>query len=326
MPGALAAAAGIGLADASQTVPSYPALAHRLGVQEDPLRRLARFLISIGLLEPALPDGVALSAVGHVLRSDDPRGVHWRAMNVHLSHAVLALEHSIRTGEPAYDEVFGEGLWDRLAHHAEDRHAFDQFMARLAANLNVPAVLAWDWSASRRVVDVGGGVGVVLQAVLRAHPHLEGTLVDGPMSIAGAERQMAAAGLADRVELRARDMFGDELPPADTYVLSRVLHDFDDEPASRLLRSIRRSIEPGGHVLIVDGVVPDDPVTHPMLSSDLRMLAYQSGRERTWSQFDALLGGSGFELVDRLGPDVAGVPARGPTRLTVPRSGISAVR
>ena len=94
-------------------------------------------------------------------------------------------------------------------------------------------------------------------------------------------------------------MFTVELPAADTFLLSRVVHDFDDEPASVVLGSVRRSIDPGGQLLVVDGVVPDEPVPHPMLSSDLRMLAYQAGRERTWSQFEDLLAASGFELRER---------------------------
>ena len=282
---------------------AYPDLATRLGVAEDPLRRLARYLASIGLLEAAGDDVVGLTPVGHVLRSDDPWGVHWRALNVHLSQAMLALEHSIRTARPSYDEVFGEGVWSRLAHHEADRDAFDRFMATLAANLNVPAVLTWDWSASRHLVDVGGGVGVVLAAVLTRHQHLRGTLVDGERSTAAARGRLAEAGLTERAEVVAGDMFTVELPAADTYLLSRVLHDFDDEPASAVLGSIRRAIEPDGRLLVVDGVVPDEPGPHPMLSSDLRMLAYQSGRERTWAEFAALFAAAGFDLAERRGPN-----------------------
>jgi SAM-dependent methyltransferase len=211
---------------------------------------------------------------------------------------MLALGDAVRTGASAYVSVFGEPMWDRLDHEPADRAAFDALMEVLARQLSAPAALAFDWGLATEVVDLGGGTGVVLEAVLTEHPHLLGTVVEGPQPAARAAARFAAAGLADRATSVAGDLFTADLPAADAYVLARVVHNCGDEAACALLARTREALRPGGHLLVVDGVVPDPPVPHPMIGSDLRMLAYLGAKERTRAEHEALLAASGFALVD----------------------------
>jgi hypothetical protein len=290
-PMAIRVAATLRLADriAAGTRTSE-ALAAETDVDPDALRRVLDHLVSAGVLTHS--DGYGLAAIGEELR--DAEGIRaWLDLEGAIGRADLCfteLLHSVRTGEPAFDRRFGRPYWEDLSADSALSASFDALMgARLVADAPEVAV-AYPWATLGHVVDVGGGDGSLLIAILRAHPGLRGTVFDlaGPAS--RAEEAIAEAGLGDRAGAQAGSFF-DALPAgAGGYVLSGVLHDWDDEHAARILR---RCAETSGTTLVVDhfGAARNT-------EGDLRMLCYVQGRERTLDQLGVLAGTVGLRLGD----------------------------
>ena len=187
-------------------------------------------------------------------------------------------------------------LFEHLAANPEASDIFNRAMAGGAAGRAATA-LGYDWSAASVVADIGGGNGKLLTAVLDAHPHLQGVVFDLPHVVADARPLIDKAGLSDRCETAAGDFFTDALPRADVYILAQILHDWDDERAVAILRNCRRSIADDGRLLILEQVLPDgdEPSYGKLL--DMIMLLLLGGKERTRSEWAALLQEGGFELV-----------------------------
>ncbi|NYJ07588.1 methyltransferase [Petropleomorpha daqingensis] len=294
-PMAIRVAATLRLADSiaagTRTAADLAAAVH---VDPDALARLMGHLVTAGVLTRT-DGGFGLTAVGEQLRDDHPAGIRpWLDLEGAIGRADLCfveLLHTVRTGEPAYPRRFGRPYWDDLSADAGLFASFDALMGgRLAEDAPVVAT-AYPWGSLRSVVDVGGGDGTLLLAILREHPELRGTVVDlaGPAARAG--RAIAAAGLGERADAVAGSFF-DPLPAgAGGYLLSGVLHDWDDEPAGRILRRCAEAAGETGRVLVVDHV--GGPVD---TEGDLRMLAYVRGRERDLDQLASLAASAGLHL------------------------------
>ena len=157
-------------------------------------------------------------------------------------------------------------------------------------------VAAYDFSAFRTVVDVAGGGGTLLAAILRAHPDARGILLEQPHVLPAARQALDAAGVGARCELVAGDIFESVVPGGDAYVLKWILHDWDDERARRILERCRRALPAAGRLLVVETVLPpgDEPSSGKL--ADLAMLVWTGGRERTEAEYRALLAAAGFEL------------------------------
>jgi SAM-dependent methyltransferase len=159
-----------------------------------------------------------------------------------------------------------------------------------------------DYSGVRTVVDVGGGKGTLLAAILRAHVRLRGVLMEAPAVAAAAGPVLEAAGVADRCEVISGDFFAGVPDGADRYLLANVLHDWDDDRAVAILAECRKAMTKDGRVLIVERLIPDDPEQAlPTLLSDLNMLIVTGGKERTNAEYASLLTGAGLAL-DRVTP------------------------
>lgn len=273
------------------------ALAAKADADPGALGRLLDHLAMAGLLVEEGTGSYSLTTLGEQLRDDAPEGV--RGM-IDLEGAVgradlclIHLLHTVRTGEPAYQRQFGRPFWDDMSADAGLGASFDALMgARLTAD--IPAIVAgYPWDELGHVVDVGGGDASLLIALLRAHGELRGTVIDLPGPAVRAERAIAAAGLAHRAGAQAGSFF-DELPAgAGGYVLSGILHDWDDEHAARILRRCADAAGPTGRVLVVDHVAEG-----PHAAGDLRMLCFVSGRERSLGQLGELADSVGL----RVGP------------------------
>src|SRR3954469_25095665 len=283
-PMAIRVAATLRLADhiAAGTC-TAEALAAAVDADRDALARLLAHLVTAGVLAPAGADTYGLTDLGDELRDDDPAGVRpWLDLEGAIGRADLCfveLLHTVRTGEPAFPHRFGRPYWEDLSADPERAASFDALMgARLGAD--APAVAAaYPWGALGSVVDVGGGDGTLLLAVLRTHADLRGTVVDLAGPVARAQQAIASAGLGERADARAGSFF-DELPAgAGGYLLSGVLHDWDDEPALRILQRCADAAAETGRVLVVDHY--GDAQRTPDTEGDLRMLCYVRGRERT---------------------------------------------
>jgi 2,7-dihydroxy-5-methyl-1-naphthoate 7-O-methyltransferase len=276
------------------------ALAAATGTDRDALGRLLSHLVTAGVLTRADGGAFGLTAVGDQLRDDHPDGVRpWLDLEGAIGRADLCfvqMLHTIRTGEPAYPLQFGRPFWDDLAGDPALAASFDALMGgRLGADAPHIAA-AYPWAALGHVVDVGGGNGTLLIAILRAHGGLRGTVVDLAGPVAAAERAIAAAGLAGRARAQAASFF-DGLPAgAGGYLLSGVLHDWDDENATRILQRCADAAADTGRVLVVEDAVGGTGDGAPDTTGDMRMLCYVRGRDRTLEQLGELAERAGLRV------------------------------
>ncbi len=285
--------ADVGVADhlGEGAVPAE-ALAAACGADADALGRVLRLLAAQGIFE-ASSDGYRHTSSSLLLRSDHPMSMRAfaRLNGLRVFSATFAeLGHSVRTGSPAVELAAPSGLWPYLQDHPEEGALFEQAMTA-KAQADVVAVLdAYDFSPHRRIADVGGGHGHLIEAVLGEYDEVTGVLFELP-HVASEVRP------SPRLEVVAGDFFGDPLPRCDAYLLMNILHDWDDANASAILGAVAKSCEPGGTVLVIETVMPEGPEAHWAKTLDVLMLAVTGGRERTEAEYRRLLGDAGIELV-----------------------------
>jgi len=276
------------------------ALAAATDADRDALDRVLRHLAAAGVLSRAEAGTYNLTVLGEQLRDDGPEGL--RAF-IDLEGAIgradlcfAQLLHTVRTGEAAFPRQFGSSFWDDLAADSVRAASFDALMgARLAAEAPALAT-AYPWGALGHIVDVGGGNASLLIAILHAHGNLRGAVIDLPGPAARAKQAIASAGLAHRADAQEGSFF-DALPAgAGGYVLSSVLHDWDDENAVRILRRCADAASETGKVIVLEEWVEDDQGSTPNTEGDLRMLCYCRGRDRTLDQLGGLAKSADLEI------------------------------
>ena len=275
-------------------------LAADAGVQEDALYRVLRALASVGVFDEVAPRRFALTAAGTLLRSDVPGSMHpmalWISSPFHFK-VYGELIHSVRTGQPAAEKVTGVPVFEYFPKDPELSEIFNDAMTAFS-NAVIPAALkAYDFSGIELLVDVAGGHGAVLTAILREYPTIRGVLFDLEHVVAGAKGLIAEARVGDRCRVESGDFFKAVPAGGDAYVMKHIIHDWDDERATAILRNIRTAMgEKRGRVILLESVI--QPGNAPDFGKiiDLEMLAMPGGRERTAEEFRALLAGAGFEL------------------------------
>jgi len=286
----------LGLADRiGDGVRSVEVLAEATGTDPGALGRLLRALASLDVFVEA-DGGYGQSPASQFLRADHPQsmlglvrfagaGYHWATWG--------GLEHSVRTGAPSFDHLFGCNSFDYFKAHPGEGRVFDQAMAG-KAQADVGAVVkAYDFTPFRRIADIGGGRGHLIRGVLATASDAEGLLFDVP-------EVAAAAGAGDRLTLQGGDFFNDPMPVCDAYVLMMILHDWGDADCVRILRNLRRAAPDHSRLLIVEAFLPEGPGPAMAKITDIEMLVLTGGRERTASEFAALLGQAGFRLLRTL--------------------------
>ncbi len=299
---AMGAVARLGIADLVAEQPRTVAqLAEETGVDVGGLTRVVRALASVGVF--ATEDGlVRTTAIGDLLRAGAPGSIHALAIAFSSEHyAAWGDAHeSIRTGEPAFPRLFGSPYFEWLGSHPGEADVFNRAMASATAAKH-GVLVGRDWADVETVVDVGGGTGSLLGAILSTQPHLHGVVVDLPHARAGAEATIAAAGLEDRFSFVEASFFEAVPDGADVYILSQILHDWNDEQARAILRVCRAASRPDSRLLIVDAVLRpgDEPDWAKVI--DLHMLVMLGGRERSEEEWRSLLAEGGFTL-DRIVP------------------------
>ena len=274
-------------------------LAQAVGGDPQSLYRVLRLLASLGVFAEPTPGSFALTPLGETLRSDAPDSVRNFAITETMPGHWLPwgrLYETVRSGRPMAREALGMELFDWYAQNPEEAGFFNAAMGNLSALAASELVRVYDFSAVRTVADVGGAHGVLLGAVLRANPAARGILFDLPHVIATAENAVAAEGLSERCELVSGDFFEAVPEGADLHLLKQIVHDWDDERATRLLRNCHRALGPGGKVLLVEMVIPPENRPSPAQAMDLNMMVVLGGRERTEEEYRHLFQTAGFRL------------------------------
>jgi hypothetical protein len=275
-------------------------LAQASGTHAPSLYRVLRVLASGGVLEELEGRRFTLGPLGALLGSGAPGSLrslailcgqdpHWRVWG--------QLLHSVRTGERAFDHVYGQGLFDYLAAHPEDAAVFNESMMALTAEIGPAVAAAYDFSGIGRLVDVGGGRGHALVPILRANPAMRAVLFDLPHVVENAKPLLNEAGVADRCELVGGSFFESVPSGGDVYLLKHVIHDWDDERSRAILANCRRAMGPSAQLLLVERDLPaDNRRALPALLSDLSMMIQPGGGERSVEEYRALLADAGFAL------------------------------
>lgn len=304
VPRALHVVAELGVADhLADEVGDVTAVAAATGALPDRLNRLLRLLAAHGVFEMIGEGRFRHNEVSLFLRSDHPASIRDFVIMLGMParwQAAGQLKHAVLTGETGIRKVFGMDLFDYNTRNPEEGAVFDRAM-RAKARSDIAAVLAaYDFSGAGVIVDVGGGSGHLLGAIL-ARTGGHGVLFDLPSV---AERVKVAG--TPPFEVVGGDFFADPLPAGDTYLLMHVLHDWADEEAGKILAAVRRAARPGAKLLIVEMLVPDRSAPHPAFELDVLMMCVTGGRERTRSEFSALMKSSGWRLGNV-------IPMSGPT-------------
>lgn len=293
---ALHEVAELGVADALDTEPRSTAeLAMATGADADALHRLLRLLEAHGLFVSEGDGRWRHSESSRWLRSDHPRSLRAfaRMMGLPMNwEAFAGLGRTVRSGEPGYASLDPPGLWAYLAANPDERVVFQEAMIAKAHDDVGAAVAAHDFSAYRCLVDVGGGQGHLLRAVLAASPATRGILFELP--------EVAATVAADdRLDVVPGNFFTDPLPAADAYVLMNIVHDWDDDEAVAILGAVAAAgRDEAATVLVLETVVPDGPEPHWSKVLDVLMLAVTGGRERTRGEYEALFTKAGLQLTE----------------------------
>ena len=306
---ALHVAARLAIGDVLRDGPTTSgAIADAVGAHEPSLRRLLRFLTAMGVLTEDGEGRFAASPLGELLRSDHPRSLRTAALLMgapFIWRPWGELYETTVSGQPAFDRVYGEPFFAYLGHSPEDAAVFNELMT---STTSLPATLsAFDFSGFTKVVDVGGGQGTLLRGVLERYPHATGVLFDLPSVVADAH-ELKDPAVSARCEIVGGDMF-EALPPGgDVYVLKRIVHDWSDAEAIKILRNCRQVISEQGRILLIERIMHLNDS-----SPDLMMLILVTGRERTEDEFRELYAAAGFK-VDRIIPAgehsiIEGVPA-----------------
>ncbi|HJQ99032.1 MAG TPA: methyltransferase [Candidatus Polarisedimenticolaceae bacterium] len=287
------AAAELGLADRLAGGPkTADELAGATKSHPRSLYRLMRALAGLGVFTQDDNGRFGLTELGQALRDEAPG--HARATILALSgdwfwKAWEEFSHSIATGRTAMEKVHGMAAFDYLAQHPDIASNFSKAMVGIHGG-EIPALVeAYDFSPFETVVDVGGATGSLIGAVCGAYPTVKGVLYDMPHVVKEAPPVLAAKGVADRVKVEGGSFFERVPAGGDAYVLSHVIHDWSEEQCLAILRNVKKAMNPGGKVLVVEMVLPEGSEFHPGKMLDIVMLTIPGGEERTPKEYAALL-------------------------------------
>jgi SAM-dependent methyltransferase len=276
-------------------------LAKASGAHSPTLYRLLRMLASHGIFRETDDGRFENTPLSGTLRADVPASMKPFALMMVDGPSVAAwndLLATVRTGEEAFQRVHGMGGFEYMAAHPDKAREFGEAMTSISGMENPAIAEAYDFKGIRKIVDVGGGHGSLLAAILARNPQLQGVVFDRAEVVENAKKDVhvRAKGVEGRIELVAGNFFDAVPAGADAYVMKYILHDWNDEQSRRILENCRKAMAKGGRVLVLDNVIPkgNDPYWGKML--DMNMLVLTPGRERTEAEFRDLFASAGLKL------------------------------
>jgi len=278
-------------------------LAEATGTHEPSMRRFLRGLVAIDTVSAEASGSFAARPVLDFFRTDK---AGLRNLTIMLSEEAYRawgeLTYSLRTGKPAFDHVFGMPRWQALAENPEAATRFNQAMVEISNRIAADFMNVYDFAGVDTVVDVGGGNGALLAAVLDAHPRMRGVLFDLAQGLAGARDGLARLG--DRVTFVEGSFFESVPPGGDLYLLKSIIHDWDDDHAADILATCHRAMSRSARVAVVERLLPDLEAGSEELfdaaMSDINMMVVLGGRERTTDEYRELFASTGFRLTRTL--------------------------
>jgi O-methyltransferase domain len=290
--------AELGIADLIADVPiSASELARSTGSDQDALARVLSLLCAHGVFERV--DGrFCHSEVSRVLRTDHSMSMRPFARMFGIPvlwQSVMRLDESVATGRPMADEVTEGGFWHYFEQHPDANEKFNHTMAAKAQAVIPLVIAAYDFTRFSRIADVGGGRGHLLSAILQSSSLSRGILFDQPHVV-----EQATGVTSQRLELCGGNFFEDELPEAEAYVLMEVIHDWDDQHAEKILHAVRRAAPVGAKLLLVEAMMPEQPVPCWTTTLDVVMLNLLGGRQRSMSEYVTLINRCGFGQVQEI--------------------------
>lgn len=292
-------AAELQIADLLQDGPRhYQDLAQVTGTHPNSLFRLLRALASAGIFTQLAGEQFELNALAENLRRDVPASLSWlaRLTGQQLYPAWGDLLQSIKTGENAFERLNGASQWEFNQKNPAMGQVFDEAMSTMVSSIASAVVQVYDFARFRRIVDVGGGHGVLLATILKVYPAAQGVLFDQELVVQGGGEVLRAAGVLSRCELVGGSFFESVPGGGDVYLLSHIIHDWDDAKAAEILTNCRHAMQENQMLLVLERVIEVEGPTVEQVLADMTMLVMLGGRERTRAEYQTLLHATGFEL------------------------------
>jgi len=298
-PQAIAVVAKLGVADLLKDQPkTVDELAQATGAHSRSLYRIMRALASVGIFAEDDSGRFRLTPMAEPLRSDAPDSLrnlviffasewHWRVWS--------QLSHCAESGQPAFENIYGKPYFEYLAENPAPASVFNEAMTSFSAAVSGAVVDGYDFGEITRLVDVGGGHGLLLSAILKKYPQMTGVLFDAASVIDGAS-VIKVSGVAGRCELVSGDFFASVPAGGDAYIMKHIIHDWEDERALTILKNCHGAMTENGKVLVVETVIPEGNAPSLGKFLDLEMLMFLHSYERTEVEYRALFERAGFRL------------------------------
>jgi O-methyltransferase domain len=297
---ALSLVAELGIADLLKDGPrSSEELAQATFTHQRALYRVLRVLSMVGVFTEVQPDHFDLTPMGQLLRSDIPDSMRsWiRMINRKIwFHTYAEASYSLRTGHPAFERVVGAEVFEYLDAHPDEGTIFNEAMNDMTRGVATAIVQEYDFSGINKIVDLGGGHGILITTILQAYPKMKGLLFDMPQVADGARPMIAAAGLAQRCEIVAGDFFSSVPAKGDAYLLKWIIHDWPYDQALTILQNCRNVMKKTSRLLLIETVILEGDAFDPGKTGDFVMLTALGGQERTETEYALLLDEAGFHL------------------------------
>jgi ubiquinone/menaquinone biosynthesis C-methylase UbiE len=297
-------AAHLGISDLLAAGPkTAEALAQATNTSAGPLLRLLRALASMDLLEDLGGDGFALTALGRQLCSNVPGSLRNFALMFGGERAWRSwgeLLHCVKTGESGTRRIYGMGSFEYLAANPDQALIFNEAMAENTRRVTQALISAYDFSQFRKIIDVGGGNGALIAAIVATNPNIRGMVFDLSRGSAEASQKLADAGVAASCEVVAGDFFHSVPEGADAYILKFIIHDWDDEQSLAILKNCRKAMKQASKILLLERVMPEKmqatPANQLIAMADMNMLAMPGGQERTGEEYRSLMARAGLSI------------------------------
>jgi len=278
---------------------SADALAGPTGMHAPSLYRLMRTLSNLGVLTEDEQHRFALTPVGASLKSDAPERTKSAVLTVASDwwlKGFAELEHSVRTGQSGFEKVLGMPIFDFLAKHPEEASRFSDTMVCFHGMEPAAVAEAYDFSPVGTLIDVGGATGHLLATILQRYPTPRGILYDLSHVVRDAPAFLKASAVSNRIEIQAGSFFDSVPAGGDAYLLSHIIHDWNEEQCLTILGNCKRAMGPKSRLLLIEMVLPEGDAPHPGKMLDLMMLVGPGGMERTAKGYAELLAKSGLKL------------------------------